>query len=80
MRYEYKIEGVYEDPDTNTEEFKSFAECNGLQMALEIRDLYQSANKYYAVWILKYDKNSDAWDELSLKDIAYFIKHDRKAA
>lgn len=71
MTYRYRIEGCYEDPDTNEETYKSFAECNELTMALEIRDLYQNTYEDYCVWILKFDSQNDVWDELSIKEVAY---------
>lgn len=70
MKFKYQIEGVSGDPDTNEEEFRAFAQCNELNMAMKILVFYQKRNPQFAIWIVKYNEQDNVWDEISLREVA----------
>jgi hypothetical protein len=70
MKFKYQVEGVSGDGDTNEEEFRAFAQCNELTMAMKIMDFYQKTYPTFAIWIVKYNEQEDVWDEISLREVA----------
>lgn len=70
MKFKYQIEGVSGNPDTNEEEFRAFAQCNELNMAMQIMDIYQKRYTQFAIWIVQYNAQDNTWDEISLREVA----------
>jgi hypothetical protein len=70
MKFKYQVEGVSGDGDTNEEEFRAFAQCNELNMAMQIMDIYKKRYPQFSIWIVQYDAENDGWDSISLREVA----------